>query len=381
MSGVSRERFEGLGEDLQPSPELLGHDLAELVERRFMERLRSRDQPTSARTNRASSMGDPCLRRLVLKRTVGEQERQPDDTGLAIFNLGHMLEGPVRRLVEDLGFEVEKAQLAFPPNDFNVSGHIDGVIRHPRFNIRCILEIKGVNGQTWKGLRTADDIREHSKSWVNKWGAQGQLYPVLSDIMRWGEDDIPIIGTLFVLLNKWTGELRAVFALADYAQAEALLDKSLAIEVHVAAKTLPDFCAERGECLTCGFRPHACQPPLVAADTPLRIFTEPEVLAALEMRQNAAGAVADYKEADEYLFGEGGVLRGCGLAIIPCPEEEWDFHVTGGWSSNTTYKVPAEVKAPYKEVDAKGKWLKKIAVVPRRPAGDPGPSTILDEPR
>lgn len=371
MTAPRSARFAGLGKDTGPDPATVGADLARLIEERFLDRLRSRERPTSARTNRASSLGDPCLRRLVLRRTAGEQERPVDDMGLSIFNLGNMLEGPIRRLVEELGFEVEKSQMSFPPNDFNVSGHIDGVIRHPRYRVRAILEIKGVNGQTWKGLRTVEDIREHAKSWVAKWGAQATLYPVMAQILGWGdheEEKFPIAGTVFVLLNKWTGEIRSIFVPLDYTEGEKLLDKSMAIEAHVSAKTFPDFIEDKGECLTCPFRPHACNPDM-AVNRPLQVITDPDVLAALETRDNAAGAAKDFKEADEYLFGSdaSGVLRGIGLAIVPNPEADFDFHVRGAWSPSTTYTIPAEVKAPYKESNPQGTWRKTVEKVRREP--------------
>lgn len=361
---MSRFAAIAASEGYQQDALLLGQQLADEVERRFTEKLRAREKPTSRLTNRASSLGDPCLRRMVLWRTQGEQAKGIDDTGLAIFALGHLLEGPVRRYVEELGFEIEKAQLAFPPNDFKVSGHIDGVIRHHRAPVRFILEIKTLNGATWKQLKSFEDIREHAKSWVAKYYSQGMVYAALGEIMRWDDDDIPIAGVLYVLFNKWTGELRAVPAPLDYGEAEKLLDKSVEIEAHVAAKTLPEYIEDKGECISCPFHPHVCKPPMPETVSELRIIEDPDVLAALETRANAAVAVKDYVEADDYLFGSGGRLRGLQAVVVPGPEGA-DWHVKGAFSPSTSYKVPEEVRAPYKTTNPQGQWRKKIELVKR----------------
>ena len=366
---MSRFAAIGKGQGFELDAKLLGEQLAAEVEKRFWSKLRAREQPTSRLTNRASSLGDACLRRMVLWRTRGEEAKGIDDTGLAIFNMGPMIEGPVRRLVEELGFEIEQAQLSFPPNDFRVSGHIDGVILHHKAKVRFILEIKGLNGATWKQLRTADDIREHAKSWVSKYYSQGQIYAALSEILRWGDDQVPIVGVLFVMFNKWTGELRAIPAPLDYQEAEKLLDKSVEIESHVAAKTLPEYIKDRGECIGCPFFPQTCKPELPQASGELRVLVpgdpdHADILAALEMRQNAAGSVADYKEADDFLFAEGGRLRGIGAIVVQGPDGE-DWHVTGAYSPSTSYKVPEEIRAPYKNTNDQGQWRKKIALVKR----------------
>ncbi len=367
---MSRFAAIGAGQHFELDAKLLGEQLAAEVEKRFWAKLRSREKPTSRLTNRASSLGDACLRRMVLWRTRGEEAKGIDDTGLAIFNMGHMIEGPVRRLVEELGFEVEQSQLAFPPNDFKVSGHIDGVIRHHRAPVRFILEIKGLNGATWKQIRTADDIREHAKSWVSKYYSQGQIYAALSEILRWGDDEIPIEGVLFVLFNKWTGELRAVAAPLDYQEAEKLLDKSMEIEAHVANKTLPGYIADRGECIGCPFFPHVCKPEMPEVTGELRVLVpgdpdHADILAALETLQDGRETVADVEAAEEFLFGKAGRLRGVGAIVVQGNGEE-DWHVTGAWSPYTSYKVPADVKAQYKETDPQGTWRKKIAAVKRK---------------
>lgn len=364
---VSRGRAAAIGEDAAAHDALaLGQELANDIQRKFMEKLRSREKPKSRATNRASSLGDPCLRRLVLWRTKGEEAREDSDFSLALFNYGGLLEGPVRRLIEDLGFEIDRSQKSFPQNDYNVSGRIDGIIHHRRMPVCFVLEIKGLNGVTWKQLNTAEDIREHAKSWVSKYASQGQIYSVLSEIFRWKEgDESPILGVAYALWNKWTGELKVIPAPLDYKFAEELLDKSLVIEAHVEAKTLPDFIDKPKECESCPFLGRACHPPINFTGDPMQVIDDVDVVAALECLENNAEAAVAHKEAKEFLFGDGGRLRGASYVIVPHPTEEADWHIKAPLSQHTTYKVPEEIRAPYKHTDPEGACRPKVEKIKR----------------
>lgn len=341
----------------------LGRQLAEDISQRFLAHIRQRSKPTSRPTNRASSLGDPCLRRLVYWRTAGEQAADTTDTSLAIFNTGNLLEGPIRRMVEEMGFEVERSQMSFPRNEYNVSGHVDGFIKSRSMPVLFVLEIKTLNGNTWKQLSSYQDIAEHAKSWVSKYAAQGQIYATLAEIERWGEE-LPVVGILYVLFNKWTGELKAIPAPLDYKHAGELLDKAKMIEQHVQAKTLPDFIEDTEECRGCPFFQRVCFPPVRFEGATVLVIEDPDVLEALETIHSKETAAKEYKAAKEYLFEDGGRLRGVELALVPRQGEgAGHFEVRGKWSPNTTYKVPEAIREPYKKMDPKGKWLKTIDVV------------------
>lgn len=342
-------------------PQELGFELAAEVERRFYERLRRRNKPVSTPTNRASSIGDACLRKLVLERTKGEEKAPVPDGLLAIFNYGHMIEGPVRRLVEDLGFEVTHAQWSFPKNDFNLSGHIDGMIEHPTEKISFILEIKGINGSDWSKVKTWQDIRDYAKPWLAKYFDQAQLYTAMKARGAWGED-FEVGGILYVLFNKWTGELRPVFAPLEIVAAEALLDKSLKIEEHVAAGTLPDYVEDRTECAHCGFYGRACHPTLAFEGSGVQEISDPAVVEALRIVTEEEREWQAYESAWKLLFGPEGKLRGVEIAVVSGGGGP-GFRVTGKWSPSTSYPVPEDVKAPFKKVNPKGTWRPRISAI------------------
>lgn len=358
--------------DEQHDPVALGQQLAADVNRRFLEHLRARGAPTSTNTNRASSLGDPCLRRGVLRRTAGEQARPIDDVGLAIFNTGNLLEGPIRRMIEDLGFEIDRSQRSFPPNDHLVSGHIDGVIKHRQLNVAYILEIKTLNGTTWGQLNTYADIAEHSKSWVSKYAAQGVIYAALNEIYRWGEE-APILGVLYILFNKYTGQLKAIPAPLDqdaWRFAESLLDRADAINQHVEDRTLPDFIDDAEECRGCPFVGRACHPPIDMKGAELQVCDDVDVIAALETLDSCEEAADRHKEAKAYLFDKekGGRLRGAALCMVPFRDGSGHWLIRGKVSPSTTYKVPPEIRDKYKKVDPEGTYKPTIERVVTKPA-------------
>lgn len=366
---MTSARFIGIEQaaNLEHDVEALGEELAAEISTRFTQYLRRRNRASSAATNRASSMGDPCLRRLVYRRTSGASAKPIDDTGLAIFNTGNMLEGPIRRLVEELGFEVHSGQQDFPVNDFNVSGHIDGKIRHHRVPVLFVLEIKTVNPYTWAQLKTADDIRNHAKSWVQKWAGQGQIYAALSEIQRWGED-LPVLGVMYVLFNKLTGQLKPIPSPLDYEQAEDILEKAVEIEAHLSAKTLPEFVGDPNECRSCAFLGGVCNPPINFHGVGMTFVDDIDIVRMLQQYQENKDKKALFEEADEYLFGStGGRLRGVEYAVVPT--DTGDFHVAGKLCQSTSYKIPASIKEPFKTTTPQGMYRKTVSFLPKEKSG------------
>lgn len=351
-----------------PSREELGLELAAEMARRFSARLHSREKSRRAKTNRASGLGDPCLRRLVYYRTAGEQARPPGDTLLAIFNYGNMIEPMVKRIVEDLGFAVDRSQEAFPDNAWNVSGHIDGLLKHHTAPVLFVLEIKGLNGPDWGKLNTWQDIAEAEKGWLRKYHGQGQLYAALKELQRWGDDELPVVGVLYVLLNKWTGELKAIPSPLIFEEAEKLLDRSLEIEEHVAKGTLPDFVEERRECITCVFHGITCHPPMRFEGEGLQVVDEPDVIAALDALDRHEEGWTSYEEAYKFLFDKdaGGRLRGAEYVVVPHPDGGADWHVRGSFAKSVSYQVPEDVRAPYRKENPRGRYTPHIELVRRK---------------
>ena len=84
-------------------------------------------------SNRASAIGDDCLRYLVYSRTDWDKSDDFDDGLLAIFNEGNIHEPAVIKDLADAGFEIFEQQVSFGNENllkqYKITGHLDFKIR------------------------------------------------------------------------------------------------------------------------------------------------------------------------------------------------------------------------------------------------------------
>jgi len=312
--------------------------LAEKIREKWSERIRSKIRTDAHPTNRASMLGDVCLRRLVLWRTSGHLAAPPSETLQSIFELGNMVEASVRRTLSEVGIELIESQRGFPANAYGITGHIDGIVEHD--GRRYVAEIKSLNGTDWQRIDTAADIQHAVKSWLRKWYGQMQVYILLSDVPA----------GVFLLFNKATGELKVVEVEADYDEGQRLLDRAEAVNGHVKAGTLPAFIQDAAECRRCAFFGRACDPPVEHGEGAV-LITDPALIEVLEEWGETADAAERHEAADKRLKE---ALRGVEQGLAG----EWV--ITGRWMPFTRYPVPPEVRAQYKTVDPKGAFRLSI---------------------
>lgn len=217
-------------------------------------------------TNRASSLGDPCERRLVYERTSWEEKR-PHDVGLQyIFDEGNLQEKAVIRDLEDAGIEVEQQQADFNWRVYQITGHLDGFIRGN--GTKVPVEIKSMSPYIWRTIDTMEDLQKFP--WTKRYMAQVVLYLLMSN----KEEGI------LLLKNKSTGQIKQINIALDYDLAEELIQKAERINAHIEAGTLPDFVEDKSNCPECPFV-HICNPPLIYGDE-LDIITDQEIILKLD---------------------------------------------------------------------------------------------------
>lgn len=230
----------------------------EALEERYRDRLLARRRPSAdSATNRASEMGHPCTRYLVLVRTEGHKRAPVSPELQAIFADGEMHEEAVKRDLHEMGLPIYGAQASFPKNSYEISGHIDGDVEKPPSWLGgegFVIEVKSLNQSDWDKIQRSDDriaaLRGHR--WIRKWYCQGQIYCLLKDRA----------GVLFVLKNKATGWPLYVFCPTDLAYLEGVLERAQIVNDHVRDKTLPPFHSDVAECKRCSFFRVACDPPM-----------------------------------------------------------------------------------------------------------------------
>ncbi len=210
-------------------------------------------------SNRASDLGHPCTRYLVLTRTQGEDAEPPSPTLQMLFNEGNLHERDlVRWLADFCDIHVTGSQTSFPPNSYNITGHVDGLLGvvgdghllDP--DDLMVVEMKSLNGSHYPQINTAADMRNTSVWFIRKWYVQIQIYMFLSD------RELAIVA----IKNKWTGERKGIAVDIDYEYVEGLLERVEAINRHVRKNTLPDYTTDRSVCKRCPFFGRVCDPPM-----------------------------------------------------------------------------------------------------------------------
>lgn len=286
------------------------------------------------RSNRASSLGHPCERYLVLERTRW-QDKTPPDAGLQlIFDLGNMIEKQVLRDLDDCDITVIEQQRSFEWKEFQITGHIDGKVV---WGDKIIpLEIKSMSPFMFDKVNSVWDMQNSKYSYMRKYPAQMQLY-LFMDEKELG---------LFLLKNKSTGQYKEILVDIDYDAGELLLQKATRINKHVEKDTLPDCIPwDDYTCQKCDLI-HVCCPVKdvdsadVYDDEELAGWlTEVERLHAYHLQYNAAD-----KMAKKYLEGKKFV---CG-----------DFFCSGEWVDHAVYNIPEKIKQKYKKNNPY--WKRKV---------------------
>ncbi len=196
-------------------------------------------------SNRASDLGNPCLRYHVLNRTRWE-EKALHDVGLQnIFDLGNDIEEIVLRELAAGGVKVIEQQKPFNWQEYQITGHLDGLVlldgkAYP-------LEIKSCSPFVFDAIHTADDLKKGKYAYLRKYPVQLTLYLLMSAIEK----------GVFLFKNKVTGAYKEIWLDLDYEIGEQALKRAEAINAHLAAGTVPDPIEYSEECERCGFV-HLC---------------------------------------------------------------------------------------------------------------------------
>lgn len=233
-------------------------------------------------SNRASDLGNPCLRYHVFNRTRWE-EKSLHDVGLqGIFDLGNDIEEIALRELAAAGVKVIEQQKPFNWPEYQITGHLDGLVlldgkAYP-------LEIKSCSPFVFDAIHTIDDLKKGKYAYLRKYPVQLTLYLLMSNIDK----------GVFLFKNKVTGAYKEIWLDLDYELGEQALKRAEAINAHLAAGTVPG--AEYSEeCDRCGFA-HICDVNHVGKE--VEIDTG-ELSTMLDRMEALKPAKKEYEEIDE----------------------------------------------------------------------------------
>lgn len=251
------------------------------------------------KSNRASELGHPCERFLVLKRTRWAEFPLPPTKLMFIFQLGNTIEGEAIEELKAAGLSVHKQQCAFEIKEQNITGHIDGALSEdggPSYPF----DVKSMNQYDWAKMNSAADLLGAESSWLQKYVPQIMLYCYMHETEQ---------GLLY-LKNKATGEPKAVWVDLDYQMVEDLLLKADRINAHVASGTLPECIAYRERiCGWCDAKA-LCRPEENFGDG-VRFSEDPQIAAKLDRRGELEPTKREYDRLDKELKGLFGLGPAC----------------------------------------------------------------------
>ena len=207
------------------------------------------------RSNWASQMGDPCLRKLVYFRTDWDK-RTPHGVDLQyIFDEGHEQEASLTielqkaLKLEDIQFMEQQKRIEIEGTD--ISGKIDGTLV---YNGQYFpVDLKSCDPNVWASLREERPEDFDKYTWTKKYPAQLLLYMYAENAE----------GGMFFLKNKSSGKVKQFsLRLQDHLDyVESLLKKDADIKAHMNNKTLPEKLNDPDLCKGCPFE-HICMPDL-----------------------------------------------------------------------------------------------------------------------
>lgn len=284
----------------------------------FWQMKRSRVRVPNTLTTRASSIGEPCERRLFYARTASELAVPHRPELQAVFDLGKELESFVLAELRAMGCEIVQRERDYLDRALELSAHTDAKIRMPGWPRALTAEVKGLNPYTAESIETIEDIRSSKQRWVRKYYDQLQTYLFF--------DEAP--AGLFVLLNKVSGQIGFVDCPRDEVRIQELRAKAVRIRDAVRANEPPPR-LESDECARCPFQ-HVCLPDR-AFGPGVQIIDSEEAQQLIGLRLDLADAKRDFEAADRAL-----------KKLLPETDAEilvGDFVVTGKWVERDGYTV------------------------------------------
>lgn len=241
---------------------------------------------------RASEVGHPCERYLVLSIT-NWQDKTPHDPSLEfVFEGGRMVEEMAIKDFEEAGFKVYRPEpdKAIAESKPRITGHIDIRVDFGDGKVRTG-EVKGLNIIDFDKLNIIEDFFRSSKPWIQKYPAQLMTYLYIK-----GEDE-----GFFYLKSIPRFQPKIIIVKLDLEYMEKILQKTERVEKHISEGTRPP-CIDNPEiCQNCAFA-HICLPEIKQQAMEI-IIDDDEFTEMLEQRDKYKKAYEEYNRLDKAVKG------------------------------------------------------------------------------
>ncbi len=289
-------------------------------------------------TNRASSVGHPCLKFLVYSRTHWETQPLPPLGLQYIFDEGNAHEDIVLDLLRKSGLKLIEQQRAYEFREFKITAHIDAKLM---VSIDIIVpaipfEIKSSEPYSWSKMDTPEDMINSKKIWWRKYPAQVQMYIAMSYGITGDKPgnikcNVPDGMGIMITKNKLNGRLKQINFTNNDEFLNDILHKCTIINKHVDEGTLPDpIEPDEDVCGRCSFK-SICIPDVTFGDALSMEYNE--YLHGLLKERNALDpARKRYNEIDKEVKQS---IKGWGNHLLG------SFHITGKYIDKKAFDVKA----------------------------------------
>jgi len=234
--------------------------------------------------NRASEIGHPCLKYLVLLRTKWDQLPLPSVQRLMIFRHGRIYEEVAKDYITKAGYEIVEQARPYEWRELKITGRIDFKIA---LNHKTVVpvEVKGLNPYDFQSIDTVEDFLQNKKHWIRKYPAQLTMYMLMDGTSELG---------LFFLINKVSFDFKPIWIHLDYTFGEELIQKAEAVNKHVAKGTLPAPINDIDICSKCDFL-SICLPE-IKNDKDLEVIVDEELEETLKRAEEIKEIASEYEK-------------------------------------------------------------------------------------
>jgi len=230
---------------------------------------------------RASSIGHPCERFLVLSITNWEDKKPHSASLQNIFDLGNAIEVEVIRRIKEAGFELLTARKNFKIATPLITGREDIMLQDLGTGELYPCEIKGLAPHTFDRLNSAEDMLNSKLTHVRGYPAQLQIYMFHHNKEK----------GFFILFNKINGQIKVIEVELDLDYTEQLLQKAERVYAHIESGSLPDCIDDESVCTECPLL-HICGAKISRGET---LIDTGELEEILEERERLLPMVRAYE--------------------------------------------------------------------------------------
>ena len=287
-----------------------------MIAEAILESKRKKISSYPVHSNRASDLGNPCVRYHVYNRTRWGEKTLHNASLQSIFDLGNDFEQIALRELQEAGIRIIEQQRSFEWKDYQITGHVDGLVQvnggaYP-------IEIKSMSPFVFDSIQDINSLKKGKYGYLRKYPTQLNLYMLMKNIDK----------AVFLFKNKSTGAYKEVWMDLDYELGEETLKRAEAINTAIANDDLPLRIADDSQCEDCPFV-HICIPDHTGQE--VEILDDGELVELLTRHEELKETVKEYNEIDGTLKKK---LEGRDKLMVG------PFFITGKYIEKKSFTMP-----------------------------------------